>query len=70
MKQMKALSHCVASVICILLKPEATSVSVYAQSELNVMVALPYIGVLSSAWCPGGRTTAKPFWKDAHTFIK
>lgn len=23
-----------------------------------------YIGVLSSAWCPGGRTTAKPFCKQ------
>lgn len=21
----------------------------------------PHMGVLSSAWCPGGRTTAKPF---------
>lgn len=21
-----------------------------------------YMGVLSSAWCPGGRTTAKPFY--------
>lgn len=24
-----------------------------------------YMGVLSSAWCPGGRTTAKPFCRDA-----
>lgn len=32
---------------------------------------LTYIGVLSSAWCPGGRTTAKPFCqgkqKHSHT---
>lgn len=24
----------------------------------------PYMGVLSSAWCPGGRTTAKPFCRE------
>lgn len=28
------------------------------------MAVWPYMGVLSSAWCPGGRTTAKPFWRD------
>lgn len=31
------------------------------RGEIKALGTFTHIGVLSSAWCPGGRTTAKPF---------